>query len=105
MTLGELSRRMMVSNGNITGLVERLAEQGLVERLPHPTDRRAAFVRLTALGRGSFAAMAEEHAGWIADLFEGLSAPDVRQLMGLLGRMKTSVRAHRATLTKGTDPC
>ena len=105
MTLGELSRRMMVSNGNITGLVERLAEQGLVERLPHPTDRRAAFVRLTARGRGSFAAMAEEHAGWIADLFEGLSAPDIRQLMGLLGRMKTSVRAHRATLTKRTDPC
>jgi DNA-binding MarR family transcriptional regulator len=92
MTLGELSRRMMVSNGNITGLVERLAEQGLVERLPHPADRRAAFVRLTARGRSSFADMAGQHADWIAELFAGLSGPDVRQLMALLGRMKKSVR-------------
>ncbi len=92
MTLGELSRRMMVSNGNITGLVERLAEQGLVERVPHPTDRRAAFVRLTVLGRRSFADMADVHAGWIAELFQGMNGPEIRQLMSLLGRMKQSVR-------------
>jgi DNA-binding MarR family transcriptional regulator len=104
MTLGELSRRMMVSNGNITGLVERLAEQGLVERTPHPADRRAAFVRLTALGRSSFGEMASVHADWIADLFQELNPQDIRQLMNLLGRMKHSVRAridHRIDGQKG----
>ena len=50
MTLGELSQRMMVSNGNVTGLVERLVEQGLVERTPAPNDRRAQIVSLTAEG-------------------------------------------------------
>jgi DNA-binding MarR family transcriptional regulator len=93
MTLGELSRRMMVSNGNITGLVERLAELGLVDRVPHPVDRRAAVVRLTEAGRQSFAAMAEEHGAWIAGLFVALPADDMRALMRLLGRVKQSVRA------------
>src|ERR1700690_144560 len=47
LTLGDLSRRMMVSNGNITGLVERLVDSGHIVRVPHPTDRRIAYVRLT----------------------------------------------------------
>src|SRR3954468_12494613 len=51
MTLGELSQRMMVSNGNVTGLVDRLVEQGLINRRPSPRDRRAHIVRLTAEGR------------------------------------------------------
>lgn len=93
MTLGELSRRMMVSNGNITGLVERLAELGLVDRVAHPTDRRAAVVRLTGAGRDSFAAMAEAHGDWIAGLFASVPADDMQALMALLGRMKQSVRA------------
>lgn len=93
LTLGELSRRMMVSNGNITGLVERLVELGLVERQPHPTDRRAAFVRLTAAGHASFADMAAEHGGWIAELFEGVVEADIRAAMGVLSRLKRSVRA------------
>ena len=92
LTLGELSRRMMVSNGNITGLVERLVGQGVVERVRNPEDRRAAFVRLTPAGRRAFAAMAEGHAAWIADLFAELSDGDRVQLMRLLGRMKQSVR-------------
>jgi DNA-binding MarR family transcriptional regulator len=92
MTLGELSRRMMVSNGNITGLVERLVQQGLLLRTPHPTDRRAAFVRLTPAGHGAFAVMAEQHADWIATLFDGLADADIRLLMQLLARMKQSVR-------------
>jgi DNA-binding MarR family transcriptional regulator len=92
MTLGELSRRMMVSNGNITGLVERLVELGLVERTPHPADRRTAVVRLTPQGHAVFADMASEHGDWIAELFAGLAEADIRILMRLLGRMKQSVR-------------
>ena len=93
MTLGELSRRMMVSNGNITGLVEKLAALGLVERLPHPADRRAAFVRLTEAGHASFAAMAGRHGDWIADLFGTLDAGDIDRLMTGLGALKHSVRS------------
>ena len=92
MTLGELSRRMMVSNGNITGLVERLLEQGLVERVPHPSDRRAAYVRLTAAGHASFAEMAAAHADWIASVFEGVAPDEMRALMHLLGRLKRSAQ-------------
>ncbi len=93
MTLGELSRRMMVSNGNVTGLAERLVEQGLLERRPHPTDRRAAFLRLTDAGHAAFAAMAAEHAGWIAQLFTDMDSDEIAALMRLLGRLKQSVRA------------
>jgi DNA-binding MarR family transcriptional regulator len=93
MTLGELSRRMMVSNGNLTGLVERLVASGLVERAPNAEDRRATFVRLTPAGRRAFAQMAERHAAWIAELFDGLTESDMAQLMRLLGRMKQSVRS------------
>ena len=92
LTLGELSRRMMVSNGNITGLVERLAEQGLIERMPHPSDRRAAFVRLTHSGLVAFAEMAREHAEWIASLASGLSELEVATMLRLLAKLKSSVR-------------
>jgi DNA-binding MarR family transcriptional regulator len=92
MTLGELSQRMMVSNGNITGLVERLQSQGLIERRPAPNDRRAQLVNLTAEGRKSFRAMARTHEGWIADMFSGLTPEDTEILMQILSRTKLSVR-------------
>jgi DNA-binding MarR family transcriptional regulator len=93
LTLGDLSRRMMVSNGNITGLVERLVDSGHVLRVPHPTDRRVAYVRLTEAGHAMFAEMACVHAGWIADLFAGLPPGDRHTLLRLLGALKQSVRA------------
>jgi DNA-binding MarR family transcriptional regulator len=95
LTLGELSRRLMVSNGNVTGLVERLAEAGQVERVPHPVDRRVVHVRLTEAGRAAFAGMARAHANWVGALFGGLSAEEVRTLLRLLGRLKQSVREAR----------
>ncbi len=69
MTLGELSQRMMVSNGNVTGLVERLVSLNLVERKPAPNDRRAMIVTLTAEGRRTFRSLARTHEGWIAEIF------------------------------------
>ena len=96
LTLGDLSRRMMVSNGNVTGLVERLAAQGWVDRLPHPTDRRAARVRLTPLGRHAFAVMAEAHAAWVAEAFAGLEADEIAVLMAGLSQVKLSVRGVEA---------
>jgi len=92
MTLGELSQRMMVSNGNVTGLAERLVEQGLLDRRPSPNDRRAQIVSLTADGRRAFRAMARTHEDWIAQLFAGLDAAEIDQLMILLAKAKASAR-------------
>jgi DNA-binding MarR family transcriptional regulator len=91
MTLGEMSKRMMVSNGNVTGLVERLVESGHLERQPLPTDRRVQVVKLTSDGRSAFAAMAQAHEAWIAEMFEGLTARDIEGLLKGLGKLKGSV--------------
>lgn len=92
MTLGELSKRMMVSAGNVTGLVDRLLQDGLLERRPAPGDRRSSLVRLTPAGHDSFKAMAEAHGDWIGEFFAGLGGKDIDALMALLGRAKASVR-------------
>src|SRR5581483_6666361 len=93
LTLGELSQRMMVSNGNITGLVDRLAAQGLIARKPSPKDRRVQIVSLTAAGRRFFRIMARENAEWVGEIFSGLSPRDIDALMVLLARTKASARA------------
>jgi DNA-binding MarR family transcriptional regulator len=92
MTLGELSQRMMVSNGNTTGLVDRLVEQGLLHRRPSPTDRRAQIVSLTPEGRRFFRTMARANAQWVGEIFAGLSSQDIATLMPLLAKTKTSAR-------------
>jgi len=92
MTLGELSQRMMVSNGNITGLVERLVAQDLISRKPDPADRRVQIVKLTAEGRRFFRTMARANADWIGELFGDLSAADIDALMRLLAKTKTGAR-------------
>ena len=91
MILGELSQRMMVSNGNITGLVRLLGEHGLVATFTDPGDRRVTYVRLTTAGRANFADMAAAHAGWIATMFADLDAEALARLMDGLGRLKRSV--------------
>lgn len=92
MTLGELSQRMMVSNGNITGLVDRLVEQGLIRRRPLPHDRRVQIVSLTAEGQREFRAMARVNADWVGEIFDGLTQKDVEALMPLLAKTKASAR-------------
>ncbi|MDT3685593.1 MAG: MarR family transcriptional regulator [Pseudorhodoplanes sp.] len=95
MTLGELSQRMMVSAGNVTGLAERLESLGMLERRASPHDRRAQIVSLTAEGRRSFRAMARTHENWIAEIFSDLSADEMETLMKLLAKTKTSARKAR----------
>jgi DNA-binding MarR family transcriptional regulator len=92
MTLGELSSRMMVSNGNVTGLVERLTAQGLIDRKPSPKDRRVQIVRLTAEGRRLFRAIARANGDWIAEVFADLTPADLDALMRLLAKTKASTR-------------
>jgi DNA-binding MarR family transcriptional regulator len=90
LTLSNISKRMMVSNGNVTGLVERLAESGHLERRASHSDRRAQLIRLTELGRAEFRAMAAEHEVWIAEMFGDLSPGEVGELMRLLAKTKRS---------------
>ena len=93
MTLSEVSRRMMVSNGNVTGLVERLVESGHLHRWSSPSDRRVQVIALTPSGRTEFARMAREHENWIAEMFSGLNPGEVRSLIALLGKVKASIHA------------
>jgi DNA-binding MarR family transcriptional regulator len=88
MTMTELSRLLMVSNGNVTGIIDRLVAEGTVVRLAHHGDRRATFVRLTAKGTQHFAAMAKAHEAWIAELLAGLGREDTDTLVGLLGTLR-----------------
>jgi DNA-binding MarR family transcriptional regulator len=92
-SLGELSQRMMVSNGNVTGLAARLVAEGLVERRPHPADRRSVTLRLTPRGKRDFARQSAAHEDWIAELLAGLGLAERQSLMRLLGRTKASLRA------------
>jgi len=92
-TLGEISRRMMVSNGNVTGLAARLEAEGLVARRVRPGDRRAQLLRLTPKGKRAFARQSVAHEGWIAGLLSGLKRAEAAALFHLLGRAKNSVRA------------
>jgi len=92
MTLGELSQRMMVSNGNVTGLVDRLVEQGLINRRPSPKDRRAQIVSLTAQGRKFFRSMARTNGDWVGEFFADLTSDDIDALMRLLAKTKASAR-------------
>ncbi|RVT83316.1 MarR family transcriptional regulator [Rhodobacteraceae bacterium CCMM004] len=72
--MSQISATLRVSGGNVTGIVDRLAEEGLVERCAVPGDRRAARVRLTDLGRGEFARQAEAHEAWIDALLGDVEA-------------------------------
>ena len=94
LTMGQISRSMMVTNGNVTGIAERLAAEGLIERRSSPDDKRTVRVTLTEAGRRAFADIAAVHHGWVADLFDGLSEHEREQLADLLARLKTSVAKH-----------
>lgn len=95
LSMGELSRRMMVTNGNVTGIADRLESVGLVRRARSRGDRRTQTVTLTRSGRDAFRRMAQAHEGWIAGLFSDLDRAEVATLMESLGRAKQSVRAAR----------
>jgi DNA-binding MarR family transcriptional regulator len=90
--MGELSQRLLVTGGNITGLTDQLVKEGLVSRQPIAGDRRAFAVRLTIKGRRAFDAMASAHERWVIDLLGGLTAAERRSLHALLGKAKTTVR-------------
>ncbi len=96
--MNELSRRMMVTGGNVTGITDQLAQEGLVDRVDVEGDRRAYRVRLTTKGRKLFNEMAQQHEAWIVQAFSSLSDKDVATLHRLLGKVKEH------TLDRGQQP-
>ena len=93
LTMGELSSRLMVTNGNVTGLTDALFREGLVSRVPEPDDRRSLRIRLTPAGKRFFDAMTPVHEGWIDRLMAGLTRAEMAHLLELLGRLKRSLAA------------
>lgn len=86
--MNELSRRMMVTGGNVTGITDQLVVEGLVERMDVDGDRRAYCVRLTVQGRKTFADMAKRHEEWIVAAFDVLTPKELDALYKLLGKVK-----------------
>lgn len=96
LSMGELSRRMMVTGGNVTSIVDQLEKEQLVQRQPQPGDRRAYAVHLTPAGRGAFSAMAIAHESWVVELLSPLPAAQQEQLHQLLGVLKSGKPTHVA---------
>jgi DNA-binding MarR family transcriptional regulator len=91
--MSDLSQRLMVSNGNITGIIDNLERDGFVERILLPEDRRARKVRLTDKGRVAFDQMAVTHESWVNDWLSSLSGEEQQVLYTLLGKIKHGMSA------------
>ncbi len=99
--LGDLSRRMMVTGGNLTGVIDRLVAEGLVARAVDPDDRRAVTVRLTKAGETMFRLMASEHEGWVGQMFDQVSPETLERLLTDLHALKSSVKNHLDSEAQG----
>lgn len=97
--MSELSRRMMVTGGNVTSLTDQLVAEKLVERVPVPGDRRSRRVRLTPAGREHFSAMATLHEDWIVESFGILAPSEMNTLHEILGKVKHGLLQRNALET------
>ena len=92
-TLAALSRRMRVTAGNLTGLVDRAERDGVVERRPDPSDRRLSRAYLTPKGRELVQGLIPVHATHVSELLSSLDGTERRELRRLLGRLRESLVA------------
>jgi DNA-binding MarR family transcriptional regulator len=95
--MNELSRRMMVTGGNVTGITDQLVAEGLVDRVGVQDDRRACRVVLTPKGRKAFGDMAAQHSRWVVDAFGGLTGKQLGTLHKLLGKVKEHAKPRQET--------
>ncbi len=96
LTMGELSRRLLVSNGNVTALVRQLESLKLVTSTPAEDDRRSMVVELTPTGRVHFADLAAAHHAWVDAMLAGMPPERQNLLFELLAELKTSIGAEAA---------
>ena len=99
--MGDLSRYLMVTGGNVTGLTDELEREGLVQRDLDENDRRAYILRLTPHGRAAFERMAKQHEQWIVELFDGLDPAAVQRLYTHLGELRVRLVRHTASERPG----
>ncbi|RWD42284.1 MAG: MarR family transcriptional regulator, partial [Mesorhizobium sp.] len=90
MLMSDLSRFLLVSNGNVTGIVDRLVSEGLVTRARRNGDRRTSMVRLTEEGSKAFAVIAAAHESWIGELLGDVSEDEARRLTGMLNSFRSN---------------
>lgn len=93
LTMGALSGALLVSNGNVTGVVQGLIREGHVTLCPSPTDRRASIAQLTPGGAAHFATLADAHHHWVEAMVAGMTREDRQALYTLLGALKQSLAA------------
>jgi DNA-binding MarR family transcriptional regulator len=91
-SMSGLSQRLMVTNGNVTGLVEQLVKERLVTRTMAPHDRRSQFVRLTKSGKRAFDRMVPEHRAWVERIFSQLSPKDHAAMDQILAKLKDATQ-------------
>jgi DNA-binding MarR family transcriptional regulator len=91
--MSEVSKRLMVSGGNVTGITDQLEREGLVVRTLDPTDRRAVTVKLTEAGLKRFRDMAAHHEQWIIEFLDGLDSSEKQMMYGLLEKLKSHLGA------------
>nr|WP_261312669.1 MarR family transcriptional regulator [Ralstonia insidiosa] len=103
MRMNVLSRYLMVTGGNVTGLTDQLEKEGLVKREPDPDDRRSFRVSLTDAGRRNFAEMAAEHERWLIEMFDGLGVSNKDALYAQLGRLRMHLAEREAELDARED--
>jgi DNA-binding MarR family transcriptional regulator len=94
MLMSDLSRFLLVSNGNVTGIVDRLVSEGLVTRARRNGDRRTSMVRLTEAGTRTFARIATAHESWINELLSHVGEDDARRLSGMLKAFRSNWEGH-----------
>ncbi len=92
LAMRELSQRLMVTGGNITGITDQLEAEGLVVREDHPSDRRSYTVKLTPAGRRQFKKMAATHEQWVIELLAGWGAEEKAQVYDLLAVLKNHLK-------------
>ena len=92
LAMRELSQRLMVTGGNITGITDQLESEGLVVREAHPTDRRSFTVKLTPAGRRQFKKMASIHEQWVIELLAGWNTEQKAQVYDLLAVLKNNLK-------------
>ncbi|HVZ54874.1 MAG TPA: MarR family transcriptional regulator [Pseudolabrys sp.] len=92
MTMTELSRKLMVSNGNVTGIIDRLVNDGLVLRHAPAEDRRSFVVRLTPKGAAHFATVAKAHEEWVDKLLQGFGSDETAALIEEFGELADRIR-------------
>ncbi|HRH87873.1 MAG TPA: MarR family transcriptional regulator [Rubrivivax sp.] len=102
--MSALSRYMMVTGGNVTGLTDELEKSGMVQRESEPGDRRSVRVALTPKGRKVFEKIAREHERWVIELFGGLAEAERHQLHDLLGRLRVRLPGRHPPTQETTSP-